>query len=138
MADELVKWDDKFLVNNETIDNQHKELVRITNEFYAGCQMNGILAKVYFLKTIQGTVQYVKTHFTSEEEIMKKAGYPDYEAHKKEHDDFVIKVFEQIKKFDQEVSPDPSEFVKYLMDWVLNHIACSDLKYIPYIAKLNQ
>ena len=138
MADELVKWDDSFLVYNEAIDNQHKELVRMTNEFYAGCQMNKVLAKVYFLKTIQGAVQYVKTHFSTEEEIMGKVNYPEFDAHKKEHDNFVVKVFEQVKKFDQEDNPDPSGFVKYLMDWILNHIASSDKKYIPYIAKLNQ
>jgi hemerythrin len=137
MADELVKWSNSFSVNNETIDNQHKELVRITNEFYAGCKTNGILAKVYFLKTIQGAVQYIKTHFSTEEEIMKKADYPEFENHKKEHDAFVHEVFEQVKKFDQEENPDPSGFVKYLMNWVLNHIASSDKKFVPYIAKLN-
>ena len=66
MAEELVTWNDDYLIGNVTIDGQHRELVRMTNEFYAGVQMGGVLAKVYFLQTIKGAVQYVKTHFADE------------------------------------------------------------------------
>jgi hemerythrin len=137
MANELVAWSDDFLVGNATIDFQHKELVRMTNEFYAGCQMGGVMAKVYFMKTIQGAVHYVRTHFSTEEELMQKAAYPGYDTHKKMHDDFVHKVTQQIQLFEKEDNPDPAGFVKYLMDWVLQHIADADKKYMPYIAKLN-
>ena len=137
MADELVAWSDDFSVGNEVIDAQHKELVMLTNEFYAGCQMGGMMAKVYFMKTIQGAVLYVKTNFSTEEEIMQKAGYPEFDAHKRQHEDFVAEVTQQVQMFEKEDNPDPAEFVKYLMNWVLQHIAASDKKYVPYIAKLN-
>ena len=138
MADELVAWSDDFLVENEKIDGQHKGLVKMTNEFYAGVQMGGVMAKVFFMKTIQGAVQYVKTHFATEEEIMLKVNYPLYEEHKKQHEDFVAKVAQQVSTFEQEDNPDPAGFVKYLMDWVLQHIAESDKKYMPYIKELEQ
>ena len=138
MADELVTWNDTYLVGNEQIDEQHKGLVKMTNEFYAGVQMGGVMAKVFFMKTIQGAVQYVKTHFATEEEIMEKAGYPQYEEHKKQHEDFVAEVAEQVQIFVKEDNPNPAGFVKYLMDWVLHHIAESDKKYMPFIAKLEK
>ncbi|MDR0585138.1 MAG: bacteriohemerythrin [Treponema sp.] len=138
MADELVAWSDDFLVGNSVIDRQHKELVRLTNEFWAGCQMGGVMAKVYFLQTIQGTVLYVKTHFSTEEELMRKANYPDFDAHKKQHEDFVAEVTRQIQFFEKEDNPNPSKFVEYLMNWILKHVADSDKKYMPYIAKLEQ
>ena len=136
MADELISWSDDFLVNNEKIDSQHKELVKMTNEFYTGVQMGGVMAKVFFMKTIQGAVQYVKTHFASEEEIMQKAGYPFFEEHKKQHQDFVTEVTRQVKFFQEQDLPDPEGFIRYLMDWVTKHIAESDKKYIPYISRL--
>ena len=136
MANELVTWSDDFLVGNSTIDAQHKELVRLTNEFYAGVQMGGVIAKVYFLQTIKGAVQYVKTHFADEEALMKKAEFPQYEEHKKQHEHFVAQVTQQVQAFEKEDNPDPAGFVKYLMDWVLNHIAESDKKYSPYVSKL--
>ena len=138
MADELVTLDDSFLVGHEVIDAQHKELVRMTNEFYAGVQMGGLIAKMFFMKTIQGAVQYVKTHFAAEEEIMQKIGYPFFEEHKKRHEDFVAAVARQVQVFEKEDNPDPAGFVRYLMDWVLQHIADMDKKYAPYIAKLEQ
>ncbi|MDR2479160.1 MAG: bacteriohemerythrin [Treponema sp.] len=138
MADELVTWTDDFSVENEQIDLQHKELVRMTNEFYSGCQMGGVLAKVYFMKTIQGAVLYIKTHFATEEAIMRQADYPGFEDHRQQHADFVSEVTRQIQIFEKEDNPDPAGFIKYLMNWVLQHIANSDKKYMPYIAKLKQ
>ena len=138
MADEFVTWSDDFLVGNTMIDSQHKELVRMINEFYAGCQMGGILARVHFLKTIQGAMQYIKTHFSTEEEIMIKVGYSGYEVHKKQHDDFVANVTSQINILENDANPDPAGFVKFLMDWVLNHVAKSDKEYAPSIAMLEQ
>ena len=138
MADELVAWSDDFLVGNSAIDQQHKELVRLTNEFWAGCRMGGMMAKVYFLQTIQGTVLYIKTHFSTEEELMKKANYPEFDAHKQQHEDFVSEVTRQIQFFEKEDNPNPSAFVEYLMNWILKHVADSDKKYMPYIAGLEQ
>ena len=135
MANELVTWDDSFLIGDEKIDGQHKELVRMTNEFYSGVQMGGVVAKVFFMKTIQGAVQYVKTHFATEEEFMQKVNYPQAEEHRMQHENFVTQVAQQVQVLEKEDNPDPAGFVKYLMDWVLNHIAESDKKYAPYIEK---
>jgi hemerythrin len=137
MANELITWNDDFLIGNETIDSQHKELVKLTNEFYAGVQMGGVLAKVYFLQTIQGAVQYVKTHFAAEEDIMKKIKVPNFKEHKKKHEEFIAEVTREIKIFEKNDNPDPAGFVKYLMDWILQHVAESDKKITPYLRKLN-
>ncbi|MCL2067508.1 MAG: bacteriohemerythrin [Treponema sp.] len=136
MANELVTWSDELSVGNKTIDEQHQELVRMTNEFYAGCLMGGIMAKVYFLKTIQGAVHYIKTHFSTEEEILKMIEYPELEFHKKQHEDFIATVLEQVRAFETEDNPDPTGFIRFLMDWILKHIANMDKNYIPYLDKL--
>ena len=138
MKKELVTWSDDYIVGNETIDGQHRELVRLTNEFYRGVQMGGVMAKVYFLQTIKGAVNYVKTHFVSEEDIMQKINYPLYNEHKKQHEDFIIHLTQQIRVFENDDNPDPAGFVKYLMNWILQHIADSDKKYMPYLEKLKQ
>jgi len=136
MADELVPWDDDFLVGHENIDLQHQELVKMTNKFYAGVQMGGVVAKVFFMQTIQGAVQYVKTHFSTEEEIMKKINFPFMKEHKKQHEAFIAQVTREVKNFEKVDVPDHAGFVKYLMDWILNHVANTDKKLTPYLAKL--
>jgi len=137
MANELIPWSDDFLVGNKDIDTQHKELVRLTNEFYAGVQMGGLLAKVHFMQTIKGAMQYIKTHFVTEEEIMQKIKFPPLEEHKKQHEEFVAEVSQEIRFFEENDVPDPEGFVKYLMDWILNHVANSDKNITPYLTKLD-
>ena len=136
MANELIAWDDKFLIGEETIDAQHKELVRLTNEFYDGVQMGGLLAKVFFMQTVKGAVHYIKTHFVTEEGIMEKADYPFLEEHKKQHEAFVNEVAVQIKAIETRDNPDSASFVKFLMNWVLNHIAHSDKGFSAYLEKM--
>jgi hemerythrin len=122
-------------VGNKTIDDQHKELVKLTNEFYKDCKTNG-LAKAYFIKTIQGAVNYIKTHFSTEEEILRKVEYPVYDIHKKMHEDFIVKVVEQVHMLGKKDNPDPVGFVRFLMEWVVKHIAHADKLYTPYLVKL--
>ncbi|MDR0599799.1 MAG: bacteriohemerythrin [Treponema sp.] len=137
MPDAQIEWREDFSVGNDQIDDQHKELIRITGEFISHCQIGGVVAKVAFLTTIQKAVHYVKTHFAAEEAVMKKAGYPEFEIHKRQHEEFVNEVVRQAKMFEREDNPNPGEFSRYLMNWIVEHIADSDKKYIPYIARLD-
>jgi len=138
MAEELVSWNDDFLVGNESIDAQHKQLVKLTNDFYAGVRTGKLKAKVYFLQTIKGAVEYVRNHFTNEEEIMREINFPLYDEHKRLHEDFVAEVIREISLFEEEENPNPEGFVKYLMNWIFQHIANSDKKYVPFLARLEE
>jgi hemerythrin len=138
MANGVITWNDSYSIGNRTIDGQHKELIRLTNEFYEGCQMGGVITKVYFFNTVKGAINYVKTHFATEEEILRKIEYPEFDAHKKMHEEFVNKVLEQVRAFEQEDMPNPIGFIKFLMEWIMNHIASADKLYIPYLVKLDK
>ena len=138
MADELVAWSDDYLVGEENIDAQHKKLVTITNEFYVGVRMGGVVAKVYFIRTVQEAIRYMKTHFSTEENIMRKVRYPFFEEHKKQHEEFAAEVARQVRIIEDEDNPDPAGFVLFLMNWILEHIADSDKKITPYIDNLGK
>jgi hemerythrin-like metal-binding protein len=132
----VVRWQDSYSVGVALIDGQHKELIRMTNELALGCRKGGIAAEAYFMKTIQGAVNYIKTHFYTEEVIMNRLGYPELEAHKKEHEDFVHQVLRNVREFEEKKNLVPLELVKYLQNWVLVHIARSDKKYGDFIDSL--
>jgi hemerythrin len=139
MADKaVVKWDDAYSVGIELIDDQHKELVRMTNELSLGCQKGGSEAEIYFMKVIQGAVKYVKTHFTTEEIIMDRLKYPEYLEHKKEHEEFVAEVLRDVKAFESGGKLVPLEFAQFLQKWVLNHIAKSDKRYATFFEELRK
>ncbi|MDR2094125.1 MAG: bacteriohemerythrin [Treponema sp.] len=127
----LVKWVDAYSVGIPVIDKQHKELVKMTNDLFLGCERTE-LTVVYFMKAIQKAVNYSKIHFATEEKYMLKVNYPEYEAHKKEHTAFVTEVLNQIKLFEQGKTA-PLSFALFLKNWLLNHIAISDKKYSSYL-----
>jgi hemerythrin len=123
-------WDEAFSVGVPVIDQQHQELVRMTNELFLGCEQAGTTI-VYFMKAIQGAVNYAKIHFATEEKYMIQVNFPDYGVHKKEHEDFVAEVLRQVRSFEQGKTA-PLTFALFLKDWLLNHIAVSDKKFSPF------
>ncbi|MDR2760168.1 MAG: bacteriohemerythrin, partial [Spirochaetaceae bacterium] len=96
----IVEWDDRYLVGIPLVDEQHKELIRLTNTLYESCLQGDEAARENFKVAIQGTVAYVKFHFSAEEQILKNVNYPDFAVHKKEHEEFVKQVLEEVKAFE--------------------------------------
>ena len=134
--DMSVVWRDDFLTGHESIDEQHKEMVKMANEFYTEVQAGGVMARVYFIKAIQSSVQYIKTLFMLEEDLMQRGKYPFFKEHKAQHENFVAEVFRQVHDIETEGTPDPSNFARFLLDWISHHISDSDKKLAPFYAGL--
>jgi hemerythrin len=134
----FVEWDDRYSVGIPAIDNQHKELLNITNNLYNACLKGEDEARAYFREVIRAAFDYVRFHFSAEEKIMFRVHYPDFAAHKQEHEVFVKKILADVVTFEQGKTFVPNAFVRFLRDWVLAHIAVSDKKYSEYIMNLKK
>jgi len=132
MDDDSVFWDDSYSVDFELIDNQHKELVKMTNTLFMGCKMGSTAADVALMKTIRNAVEYAQTHFYTEEKFMKQSNFPGLASHKQEHDSFVSTVVGAVTDFENGKS-EPISLARFLKKWLLTHIAESDKKYAPYL-----
>jgi hemerythrin len=138
MADkDIVEWHNSYSVGIPLIDDQHKELINLTNQLYESTLGNKD-SKVIFMRTIRGAVDYVGYHFSTEEMVMQRVQYPDLAAHKKEHNDFVREVLKEVEEFKSGKKYTPNAFVRYLKDWVLSHIAVSDKRLGDYLLKLKK
>jgi hemerythrin len=135
-SDMLVEWDDRYLVGIPLIDDQHKELIRLTNELYKGCLAGGESARTYFKTAVKGTVDYVNYHFNAEEKLLQTVQYPEFAEHKKQHEQFVRQILDDVRSFQEGKQFVPNVFVRYLKDWILSHIAVMDKKYAAYIMGL--
>jgi hemerythrin len=134
----LVEWDEKYSVGIPLIDNQHKELIRLTNKLYQGCLGGDEKAREFFMITVRGVLDYVKYHFSAEENLLKNAKYPLLEDHKKEHESFVLQLVNDVKSYHDGRKFVPNSFVRYLRDWILSHIAMTDTQYAKYILDLKK
>ncbi|MDR0569220.1 MAG: bacteriohemerythrin [Spirochaetaceae bacterium] len=134
----FVAWEDRYVIGIPVIDEQHQELLRLTNELYEACRQGDEVAGKLFKDTVRQTVDYVKEHFSGEEKILERVNYPELGPHKQEHENFVKKVIDEVKNFEGGKTFVPNQFVRFLRDWILAHIAVSDKKYAEYILKLKK
>ena len=134
----IVRWQTSYSVGIKLVDDQHKELIGLTNKLFASCMAGMERSKNTFLDVIHEAVDYVAYHFGTEEKIMERVNYPDFLTHKKEHEFFVREVFDKVEDFKNGKLLTPLQFVYFLRDWVLNHIAVSDKKMGVYLMLLKR
>ncbi|MDR2516002.1 MAG: bacteriohemerythrin [Spirochaetaceae bacterium] len=133
---ELVKWSPSFSVGIKLIDEQHQTLLNLTNDMFKHCVGEEKAEREYFERVIHGAVEYVKVHFATEEKIMLKTGFSGYTEHKKEHENFVLNVVEQIQAYNSGKRLVLNSFTRFLKEWILTHIAVSDKRYFEYFRKI--
>jgi hemerythrin len=131
---DLVVWDDKYATGIQLIDNQHKELVSLTNELFRACMDREVIQQEVFKETMKRMVDYVRFHFGAEQELLQRVKYPDFTEHKKQHDTLVRQILESVKEYNEGKKMVPNQFVRTLRDWILSHIAHYDRLYASYIA----
>ena len=132
----FVTWSSTFSVGIALIDDQHKELLKLTNDLYSHCVGDVEEEKAFFKKVIKAAVDYVKVHFATEEKIMIRTAFPGYAEHKRQHDSFILNVVDAIKNFEESKKPSLLIFTNFLKDWVLTHIAVSDKQYFQYFRQI--
>ena len=130
-ASELLTWSDDFLVGNPIIDNDHKQLFKLVN------QLNGAMISGQGSKVISGVlaslIDYTASHFKREEDMMVKHNYPDYEEHKRVHQDLVSKVQGLQARLDAGENVLSQEIMLFLRTWLTGHILESDSRLAHYL-----
>jgi hemerythrin len=121
------EWTDQLSVNVRAIDNQHKKLVEMINALNDA--MLAHKGREMQKATIDAMVDYAATHFTLEEGYMKKFNYPEFPAHKKEHDEFTRTARDLKERADKKGFGLTLEIMGFLKDWLQNHIMGTDKRY---------
>jgi hemerythrin len=136
--DLYVEWDVRYEIGIPLIDCQHQELIRLVNELYKACLEGDGVGKEYFKVAVKAAVDYVKFHFSAEEKLLENVDYPQIIVHKKQHEEFAMKILAEVKNFEEGKKFVPNAYVRFLRDWILSHIAVMDRKYAEYILSLKR
>jgi hemerythrin len=124
---EYIHWRAEFSVGVEEIDNQHKELLNFVNDSLNHCTGDIETERKYFIKAIYVGLEYLKRHFSTEENIMTLMAYQNYKEHKAEHDTFIENLTATVHDIEAGLLPlDLSKISFFLRDWFLNHIPLFD------------
>jgi hemerythrin len=131
LNEDFLSWDDRYNVGLGFMDEQHIRLVEIANDLHKGIfalEHEGFekSRSESFSEGMSAAVEYVKTHFSAEEELMRAIDYPQYAEHKGAHEEFVRRVLQAGMRFQRGDSQVGRQFVYFLRDWLLEHIAIVD------------
>ena len=138
MPEKFVTWRDSYSIGIKVVDDQHKYLLELTNQLYYACAGDGGVIEDKFRDTVQSAVEYVGVHFATEEKLMDRTNYPDSVVHKNEHKMFVQKVLESVKAFEEGKNYTPNAFVRFLREWILDHVAMVDKKFGDYLVAMKK
>jgi hemerythrin len=127
----MFEWNDAYSVNLTTIDAQHKRLFRLAADLHRAMLAGAVKASLFQL--LEDLVQYTVVHFAYEERLMQQAGYPEFAAHKAQHDYLAQRVREFQKDFEEGRIATGITLLQFLKEWMQDHIMESDHKYAPYL-----
>lgn len=137
----LIKWKESFALGIDKVDQQHKEIFDKTNELIKLRKERADRDKQYEQvgKVLDFLIDYVKSHFESEEKIQQKYSYPNYEDHKKIHQNFIARIEELKAEYeaDNHSMSTLLQLSKTLLDWLVSHIGQEDRKLANYLDSIN-
>ena len=137
MAD-FIAWDPSYEVGIEIVDKQHKHLVYLTGMLYEACLADKGTLDEKFREVMKELVDYVMIHFKDEEKIMEGIKYPQFKEHKQKHEDFVKEVLGSVNAYSQGKAFVANNFVRFLRDWLFDHILIADKAMAKYYFSLNK
>jgi len=121
-----IEWNKDLETGNSNIDNQHKELFRRFDSLMDAC--NQRKGKEEVCKVLLFLGDYVRTHFAMEEELQLSHNYPQYPAHKEQHEGFI----KELEKLEQQFEMEGATLSlviqtnQSMVSWLINHINVKD------------
>ncbi|MDA8391183.1 MAG: bacteriohemerythrin [Gammaproteobacteria bacterium] len=126
------QWDPSLSVGIDVIDSQHKRIVEYINEL---SDAMGRKDRTAVGAILDGMIDYTLTHFTFEESLMERAGYPILREHKLVHESFAKRMREHKKHFTDGGDVTRQLFADLQM-WLTNHIKRDDKDYALSVRKV--
>lgn len=122
-----IEWGPFFKSGHVQIDQEHNELISLSNELIINCfkEDNGEV----ILQLFDKLMNHIVVHFSNEEEILREHAYRDYQEHKEIHSALVDRtalLLNQLREGDQGAI----DIAKYIIqEIVVGHIIKSDFKF---------
>lgn len=117
-------WGKILSVGVDEIDEDHRKLIHIFNI------LNHAVIKgespEYLAATLEELINCTVWHFSHEERLMLKHGYPDIAEHKAEHRELIESARELQLKILQSDKAVADSHIEFLEQWLTEHILTAD------------
>ncbi len=132
-------WKKEFELGIPVVDAQHRQLLAIGNRLHGLLEAHRADDDSYdaILNVLAELRDYTIQHFHAEEMLFRKYNYPEYDSHKKEHDEFVAYLNSvDTRQVDENQTGFMMELLNHVIQWVFRHIISADFLYKDYLIRL--
>ena len=128
-----IAWNDTLRLGEDVVDEQHKKLFSLLSNLVSACLDGSDVKKVK--ETLDFLVEYTVQHFCDEEALQIKCGFPEYERHRKLHEDFKVTVSKMVDDYASNGSTTElsNNLNRTVVRWLVNHIQGEDKKIGAFI-----
>lgn len=123
----LLTWNISYSVGVKALDSQHTALFDILNDLH-GAMMKG-QAQTMTGPLLRKLVEYTRTHFSAEEQMLAASKYPGLANHCTLHRDLMKQVEDYSARFERGEITLNLQLLNFLRDWLTNHIQKVDHDY---------
>lgn len=127
----LMQWEPRYSVGVSAMDEQHQKFFGILNRMH-DAMLNGKGRDVQ-QAVLTELVAYTRTHFLTEELMLKTRKYPKFAEHKEKHMAFTKRVQDLEARMLGGAPVLTMEVMDFLKDWLKGHILAEDTKYGEFL-----
>ena len=135
----IVEWRDQMSLDYLPLDTEHRAFLDVVNRSVPAARAGDF--KIMDL-VFDACYDYVRNHFSHEEDVMERVSFPDMEAHMQAHRTFIQNISEFRKKYESaktqaEKQKQAMKTSDFLSLWFLGHVLSRDKLLKPYLVRLS-
>jgi hemerythrin-like metal-binding protein len=123
----LIAWRDDFEIGVPAVDYEHRELINLINQLYAGLGESADRDSV--LDFLGEVFAKISAHFALEERIMRDCGYDQLADHKSDHERLLDEIRDIMDDTERALPRDYKEVLAGRLDsWFTEHFKTKDAR----------
>jgi hemerythrin-like metal-binding protein len=122
----LLQWKPSYTLGVPSVDHEHRELIDLINQAYSHMERDSAPDRIE--ACLEDIHAAISLHFALEERHMRQAGYPEFQAHKDEHEELLDQIRDMMDEFADDPESGERQLRAKLADWFGQHFATYDAR----------
>jgi hemerythrin len=128
-----MNWGAAYETGIPAIDCQHQSLFKALKNLHEAIHDRTVQAEACVV--LDFLDKYARIHFTDEEVLMQRAGFPELSAHRAEHRSFQLRLHDLRTRYQGEPVGVSLETSMLLFEWFRDHILLQDMAFAEFTRK---
>jgi len=134
----VIAWRDQMSLDYPPLDDEHKDFLEVINKANIDLSQRNL---DNMSQTFEACYDYVRNHFSEEEDVMERVNFPDIMPHMQAHQQFIKNIAEFRQAYENaETRGKKFELaqraVAFLSVWFVGHVISRDKMLKPYLVRL--